>query len=174
MRRRALLASVGSVATVTSSGCLGFLDEGSDPSPRLGWVAVSNYTPEPRRFRVEIERDGSVVHESTHEVAGKTEGEVTGEVLECTWGDARGPYTLRGQVDGGGWVERAVEDAVAEKASIEGTPDCVIVDGVYGRDGSDGFAFEVQDWCEDVPGYDGGCSFANSTTAGRFDPPSRG
>lgn len=161
MKRRPFLASIGVTTAGLGSGCLERLRGRSSPPPRLGWVSVSNYSADPQQFQVEIHRDGELVHESTHEVAGKPPERIPGDVLECTWGEERGPYTLRGRVAGTGWVERSVEDALS---SDGGTPDCVVAEGVYGRGNSENFAFEVVPDCGGVPTYEGGCAFANSNS----------
>lgn len=161
MQRRAFLASVGLSTLTVSAGCLDSVRDAFAQPPRLGLVAVTNENSEPQRFQIQIERDGEQVHESTHHVEGKTERIIPGDVLECTWGDARGPYTLRGRVNETEWVEQSVADALT---TYEENPDCVIAEAIYGRGTSENFVFGVHPNCESVPTYTGGCSFANSNS----------
>lgn len=155
MQRRQVLAALGLTAVSGGAGCTAPLRAVTTSPPRLGWMAVANYSPKPHRFRIEIERDGERVHESTHRLEGKPEGRIPGEVLDCTWGEAPGPYTFRGRVDESDWIERTVADALA---SYEGTPDCVIARAVYRSE----LGFEVSPGCDGVSSYDGGCGFANA------------
>ncbi|MFB6296476.1 MAG: hypothetical protein ABEH66_06530 [Halobacteriales archaeon] len=160
MRRRTLLASGGIAAMGLLGGCVGAPRE---TPPRLGWVGVHNYSSEARRFRVEILREADVVHESTHEIEGRSEDTIPGEVLECTWGEEPGPYTIRARVDGGEWVEQSIADAIEDDPTME-DPDCVVTTVQYMMGISETFTFRVRDTCGAVSGFDGGCSFANSET----------
>ena len=155
--RRDFLALAAASSVGLSSGCLDRIRERSTSHPQLGWIAVKNYHPDPQRLEIEIKRKDTVVHESSHEIGGKPESRIPGEVLECTWGDEPGPYTLRGRIANGDWVERVVDNTIEEE-----TPECVIAEGAYARYGSDEFRWLIQDWCEEVPTYRGGCAFANS------------
>lgn len=85
---------MGTSTLALGSGCLNLISSGSDASPKLGWVVAKNYHSNTQRLEIRIERGDSVVHESSHEIAGKTVGRIPGEVLEYTWGTtpARTPY----------------------------------------------------------------------------------
>lgn len=159
-RRRSFLALLGASSIAVSSGCVGSI-RGGRSHPRLGWVAVKNYHPEPHSFDIQILRGETVVHDSSHDIEGNPEGRIPGTVLECTWGDAPGPYTLRGRLGDGAWTERPVAHAVDESAMLDDTTECVIAEGAYARYGSHRFTWMIQDWCEEVSTYDGGCAFAN-------------
>lgn len=161
MRRRSFLTLLGVSSVALSSGCVERL-RGEGSHPKLGWVAVKNYHPEPQHFDVQILRGGTVVHESSHDIEGKPEERIPGAVLECTWGDDPGTYTLRGRLVDGEWTERSVAQAIDESATLDDATECVIADGAYARYGSHQFTWRVQDWCEEVSTYDGGCTFANS------------
>jgi len=163
MRRRALLASCGFAAVAASSGCLSLT---SAPPPKLGYVVVANYDTAPHRFQVQVLREETVVHDSTHDLAAATEqdsGAVVGssEVLECTWGAEPGPYVVRARVEGGEWIEQAVAETI-EDSSMEGV-ECVTGKVGYEQPGHSGLRVAIRDNCEDVPNYDGGCAFANRT-----------
>jgi len=158
--RRSFLASLGASTVVLSSGCVDGIRGGSS-RPRLGWLAVKNYHPGPQRIEIQVLREESVVHESSHEIAGKQGGRIPGDVLECTWGDDPGPYVLRGRLAGGEWRERSVARTIEDSAVMDETTECVIAEGAYARYGSHRLSWLIQGWCGEVPSYDGGCSFAN-------------
>jgi len=164
LRRRTFLTGLGAGAVSLSGGCLDLLGGESDAHPKLGWVVVKNYHPDPQHFEVQIKREDTVVHESSHEVDGKPAERIPGDVLECTWGNDPGSYILRGRVADGEWVERSTTQVIDESASMDGTTECIIAEGAYGKYGSHRFGWLVQDWCEEVPTYEGGCSFANSNS----------
>ncbi len=161
LRRRQLLSALGMTSVTVTSGCIWPPGTGS-AAPRLGWVGVDNYSPEPQRFEVRIERDGDRVHASTPRVEGKTQETIPGDPLECTWGDARGPYTLAARTADTAWVETTID---ASRTAEEEPVDCVIVEIAYDPSmRPDEVVFEVFADCEVVPGYEGGCSFANTAT----------
>lgn len=159
--RRSFLTAFGASAVVLSSGCIEEIRGEASSPPQLGWVAVKNYHPEAHRFDAQIIRAGSVVHEASHEVAGKTGGRIPGEVLECAWGAESGPFTLRGRVDDREWVEQSVANAIDNNATMDGTTSCVIAEGAYAQYGDHKFAWQIQDWCGEVSTYNGGCSFTD-------------
>ena len=144
MRRRALLGSAATLLTAASSGCLTSVQDTLDSSIRLGGVAITNYDLAPHRFHVRITRDGEIVHESTHDVRGRSESTVYGPALERTWGDVAGSYVLYGRSDDGPWVERSVDDA------LDGAPGCASARGVYDDLGSDEFEWYVRAECDRV------------------------
>lgn len=167
-RRRTYLNALGTAAVACSGGCLSGVRSSLSPPARLGWVAVGNYSADPQRCEVQVVRAGTVVHESSHEIPGREEDRRYGDVLDCTWGDERGPYTLRGRVAGGEWAEVALDEAFDDPSV-----DCVIAEGRLhfstpaGRLAyeADGFSWWPQDdWCDSVPSYEGGCPFANEET----------
>lgn len=162
--RRELLTAVGTGAITLSSGCVGLIGGESTPSLKLGWVVVKNYHSNPQRFEVRIERGDTLVHESNHQIDGKQPGRIPGAVLECTWGNDSGSYLLRGRVEDSGWVERSVSRVIDESETMGDTVECVIAEGAYGKYGSPRFGWLVQDWCEEVQTYEGGCAFANSSS----------
>lgn len=68
MNRRALLGTVASVGTFATSGCLNQLLP-ADTSTKLELVAIENYdTENGHEFDVRVERDGDIVHRSSHSV----------------------------------------------------------------------------------------------------------
>lgn len=163
LSRRQLLAAMSTTALAASSGCLGGLQR-EPPESRLGWVALNNYHPAPQRIEVEIERGATTVHRSQHAIPGKPESRIPGTVIECTWGDQAGQYSLRGRTSDRSWVERSIPAIIEDSAEMDATTDCVIAEGAFGRYGSAEFSWLVQAWCDQVPDYEGGCEFIRSET----------
>ena len=129
MYRRALLTSIG--ATSLSAGCLSPIENRFEPSVRLGWLAAHNFDTEPHLFELKVERDGTKVHYSSHEIEPREGDSVDGEVAECDWGSTPGNYTVFVRVDGGGWVAESVTEYAM---SMDSDVDCVIADA-DNRDG---------------------------------------
>jgi len=142
MRRRALLASVGVIATTVGSGCLGAVRDAVDSSFRLGTVSLSNYDTTPHRFQIRIFRDGELVHESDHDIDAKSGDIVPGVEIERTWDQVAGAFVLRGRVDDSPWVEQGVDDA------LDGAPECASARGVYDDLDSGEFEWYVRSKCE--------------------------
>lgn len=151
MRRRALLAAAGLSLAAPSSGCLDAALDAVDSTIRLGWLGVTNYDSEPHRFRIQVSRDGDVVHDSTRELAGATDSVAPGEAVECTWDGAPGSYRLRGRVDDRPWVEQSLD------AALDGAPDCATARTVYDDLDSGELEFHVRAGCDRVADYSGGC-----------------
>ncbi|WP_157231412.1 hypothetical protein [Halostagnicola larsenii] len=126
-----------------------------DSSSRIGWVGVNNYDTESHRFSVQVERDGSIVHESSHTIRGSEDNVIPGEAVDCTWGDAAGTHRIRARVDGNEWVEQSVDEA------IDGSVDCVTARVNYGNLRSVALDIFIRENCDAVPEYNGGCAFAN-------------
>lgn len=139
MRRRALLASAGASMAALTGGCLGTVRDALH-SARLGWLGVTNYDSDPHRFRVQVRRDGELVHDSTRRIRGGSDD--AGEGIECTWDEGDGPYHLMGRVDGGQWVQRSVD------AALDGAPDCATARAVYDDHDSGELAFHVRAGCD--------------------------
>ncbi len=124
-----------------SGGCLGTVRDALH-SVRLGWLGVTNYDSDPHRFRIQVRRDGDLVHDSTRRIRGGTETVAPGEGIECTWDEGDGSYHLMGRIDGGQWVERSVD------AALDGTPDCATARAVYDDLDSGELAFYVRAGCD--------------------------
>lgn len=110
MRRRAFLAGAGLSVTGSTAGCLGAVPGIGQRELQLAWFGVSNYDPDPHRFDLRVERDGEVVHRSTHDIDGRTEDLVHGESVDCTWDATPGVYEVSVRVDAGAWVSKPLSD----------------------------------------------------------------
>ena len=120
-----------------------------ETTTKLAWLAVSNYDETSgHRFDVRVERDGEVVHESTHTVGKKPEDRIPGAVADCTWNDVAGRYVVFARMDDGDWTERSLTE------EFDRVPECVTAEVRYW---SGSLAVWVQDWCDQVDGYVGGC-----------------
>jgi hypothetical protein len=163
VERRSCLASLAVLTASGLGGCLGDVDVlAAEPTTRLAWLAVSNEDPErEHRFDLRVERDGDVVHESSHVVERKPEDRIPGSVADCTWDDVAGRYVVSARLDGGEWVGRELTEG------FDPVPDCVIADVVAGRPISP--AVGVQAWCDQVDGYIGGCPAYNSPASAASD-----
>jgi len=154
MRRRALLASAGtSIASL--GGCLGTV-RNAFHSVRLGWLGITNYDTEPHRFRIQVRRDGDLVHDSTHRIRGGSETVAPGTSVECTWDGTPGSYHLMGRVDGGQWVTQSVD------AALDGRPDCATARAVYDDLGDGELAFYVRAGCDRAADRDDRCPSVGS------------
>lgn len=107
-----------------------------------------------------MERDGERVHQSVHAVQGAEENVHYGAVADCTRSDTAGDYTVFARVDGHEWVPYDLADV---ESSREVT--CTAVGADYRHGGTQGFSFGTEDSCANVRRYDGGCGFAEATTA---------
>ncbi len=156
MRRRTLLAALGGSATAAASaGCLARVEDALDRTTRLGWLGAHNRDVEPHRFDLRVERGGTVVHESSHEIRGRDGNYVHGAVADCTWGDADGRYRVGARVDSRDWTWESLS---ALDEAYRTPVDCATAGVEYG-DGE--VSVRLQAGCSQVAGYDGGCAFAD-------------
>lgn len=157
MNRRALLSSVGAVSASGLAGCLDavpFLGSGI----KLARLSVANWDEDvDHTIDVRLERDGTVVHESTYTVEKMEGNEAQSAIAECTWDDVAGEYVLAARVAGGDdWRRFDLQE------STDGSPDCVIARLQYGSPGSvyedRPLNIEVRNRCDEVDeNYEGGC-----------------
>lgn len=162
MNRRSVLAAAGALGAASLSGCLGFLRDDPAPSTTVGWLAVSNHDPDSsHEVDVRLERDGEVVHTSSHTIPEKQGRSVAGAVPDCTWETEPGEYVVFARPDDGEWVERNVTDTPEGEAR-----DCVTVQIDYGSsageqswvDADDPLYIAVTDRCDEIGDFHGGCS----------------
>ena len=130
MRRRALLSAAVGV-TVGSTGCLASIRSSNRQMVQLGWFGVHNADPESSHtFTLIVERDGKVVHESSHEVDAAEDHDPSvasdGAVAECTWGDTAGDYSVRVRRDGEEETEKSISAFAAERGA-----NCAVADAEY-------------------------------------------
>lgn len=132
---------------------------------QLGWFGVHNADPESgHTFTLIVERDGKVVHESSHEVDAAEDLDPgvasDGAVAECTWGETVGDYSVRVRRDG----EEEAEESISAFAAERGVK-CVVADAEYRNDNAtsnyiDGKRLSIflREGC-DNDGYVRRCSF---------------
>ena len=157
MHRRRYLISAGAITSAgMATGCISSLQEAINPSVRLAWFGIHNSDMESsHRFDLEVIRDGTQVHSSSHEVkAAQPFGNgrySDGAVAKCTWGSTAGDYTVRARADNGEWEEKSVT-----KFAKANDVDSVVADAWYDRDAL-GIRL-VEEWGRND--YERMCSFA--------------
>jgi hypothetical protein len=121
------------------AGCLGGDEEtnqlegrGGDGS-RLAHVRVANWDSVSHTFHVLVERDGDIVHRSSHEVSG-SDTEIPTESVDTSWADAAGDFVISVRVDDG------EEWKTFDVAGSEG--DCHGVEARVTDDGGQGLWYE--------------------------------
>lgn len=161
MNRRSVLAGVTGLGVASLSGCLQLGDSEPSPATTIGWMSVSNHDPDSsQEIDLRIERDGNVVHRSSHTIPAKDGRSVAGAVPDCTWEPKPGEYVVSARPDGGEWTKRNVTQTDAGTAR-----DCVTVLVDYGSsageqswvDPDDPLSIAVVDWCDRIGELDGGC-----------------
>ncbi|MWG34616.1 hypothetical protein [Halomarina oriensis] len=127
MRRRALLALLGTTATAGCSTVSGLFS--GERYVGLGALYVGNWDDEPHTVTVQVDADGETVLDRTLDTDARANGIVDGGRLPCAWHDAPGPYVVRARHESSeGWAELALDDGVDEpglvRASVRvGYPD---------------------------------------------------
>src|SRR6056297_201626 len=138
MHRRSFLATVGTSVSLFGGGCLSLLE---DSSIQLGYLDVGNFDGEQHEFEVQVERNGTRVHASSHSIAGKEGNVVHSEAVECTWGSTAGEYTVSARVDSNEWKSQSLLPA---DSVVSSETDCVVV-GVWYR--FDRLEFQIGSGC---------------------------
>jgi hypothetical protein len=95
--RRRLLAGVGTLGLGVLAGCGSA--SGSSTS-RLAYVRVANWHREAHTVHVLVERDGELVHWSSHDLAAR-DGDITTQPIDQTWADDQAEFVVRVRVDDG-------------------------------------------------------------------------
>lgn len=157
MQRRSVVTTLGILTAGGSGGCLSRVREAVNPTVQLGWFGVHNAdTESSHRFGLEVERDGEIVHSSSHTVEAAREYEGGGQhndgaVAECEWGSTPGDYTVRVRVDGNEWVEESVTEFATSRDA-----DCVVADAEFRST----LTINLKDEC-DPDEYGQMCSFTS-------------
>lgn len=157
MRRRRVLAALGTLIVSASGGCLSSVRKAAHPGVQLGWFGVHNADTEAsHRFDLVVERDGEQVHSSTHTVEAAREFENGGQhnegaVADCDWGSTPGEYVVRARADGNEWVNASVTEF-----AIETGVECVVADAEYRRT----LTITLKGGC-DRDDYDQMCAFTS-------------
>ncbi|PSQ48372.1 hypothetical protein BRD15_05485 [Halobacteriales archaeon SW_6_65_15] len=149
MHRRTLLTALGATTATLGTGCLSSVEERLDPSVRLGWFGAHNFDTEPHQFDLQLTRDGTRVHHSSHEIRPRDGNYVHSGVADCDWGSASGDYVVRARVDSNEWKEASITEFLTSRE-----PDCAVANAEY-RD--DGLQFFLRDGCD--RDWNGTCSF---------------
>ena len=150
MHRRSFLATAGTSVSLLGGGCLSRF---GDSSIRLGYLDVGNFDSEPHEIDVRVKRDGTQVHSSSHNLAGKDGNVIPSEAVECTWGRTAGAYTVSARVDSNDWKHQSLSP---EETWIDSETDCVTV-GIWYR--TDELGIQIGSGCD--RDYDGICSFTS-------------
>lgn len=163
MNRRDLLLTTGLGGSLSLCGCTGPVPLAVETT--LGLFAIYNYHQEDaHQFDVRIERDGSVVHESSHRLqAFDAESDSPPHaVVSCTWDDTPGEYVVFVRSDGREWKQFSVIDGVARSVR---PPECVIALVRYGDETGPSenpptFTFVLDETeCTEALGSPNGCSW---------------
>jgi hypothetical protein len=93
--RRRLLAGLGTLGVGALAGCS--TAAGSSTS-RLAYVRVANWHPDAHTVHVLVERDGELVHWSSHDLPGR-ENEIPTRPITRTWADEQSEFVVRVRVD---------------------------------------------------------------------------
>jgi hypothetical protein len=93
--RRRLLAGVSVLGMGALAGCSSAA--GSSTS-RLAYVRVANWHADAHTVHVIVERDGDIVHWSSHDLAAR-DGEITTQPLDRTWADEQAEFVVRVRID---------------------------------------------------------------------------
>lgn len=160
MHRRALIRSIPAIGIASVAGCLDRVPTVGET--KLGWFGIYNYHEKSGHlFDVRIERDGTVVHESSHRIEAfehdADRDSPPHSVVSCTWKDIAGDYTIFVRSDNRDWHRYGVLDGVVNP------PACVMAFVRYGDDfgPSDNppkFTFVIdEDACTEVRSVQGGC-----------------
>ena len=128
--RRRALAGLATLGVGALAGCS--TAAGSSTS-RLAYVRVANWHAEPHTVHVLVERDGDLVHWSSHDLAARTD-EITTQPLDQTWADEEAAFSIRVRID-----DRTTWK-VFDLASREG--DCYGVEARVNEQGSIGVWYE--------------------------------
>lgn len=128
MQRRDMLRAAGAGGLAALAGCLDSVPGVGETT--LGWFAVySFHQGDSHSFSVRIERDGTTVHRSSHQLAAYDPASDAATppraVVDCTWENVPGDYTVSVSRDEGDWHRYRIVDTALRP------PDCVIVYATY-------------------------------------------
>jgi hypothetical protein len=139
--RRRVVGGAAAVGLGLLGGCLGDDAEGrnqlndgdSGAGSRLAYVRVANWDAASHTFHVLVERDGEIVHWSSHELAGKDD-DIPTETVDTSWADEAGSFVISVRVDdSGAWKTFDV-------AGRDG--DCYGIEARVTEDGGQGLWYE--------------------------------
>jgi hypothetical protein len=149
MRRRALLALVGTSLTAGCSTVSGLFD--GEQHVGLGSVVVNNWDDEPHTVTVRVSADGERLVERTYEVASYDEeaNVVDGAVLPCEWRGVAGSFVVEARHESSdGWARFDL----AEEFDGDDGVSAVAVNVFVGHSSRDGDV--VSFWTSGNPQYE--------------------
>ena len=158
-----MLWASGAGVLAALAGCLDSVPTVGETT--LGWFAVYNlHQGSSHSFSVRIERDGTTVHRSSHQLAAHNPASDSPNppraIVDCTWENVPGDYIVSVSRDGGDWHQYSIVDTALRP------PDCVIVYAKYGDLNDTGqvkptLSFVLDETnCAEVRTLPGGCSDA--------------
>ena len=101
MNRRQVLTRTAPLLT-TAVGVTGCLSLGDDGESTLGTLSIVNRSEEAQTVDVRVRWGDELVHESTHELDGASNGSTSATPAK-TWPDEPGQFTLSARNAGGDW-----------------------------------------------------------------------
>ncbi|MFD1513279.1 hypothetical protein [Halomarina rubra] len=117
MRRRALLAALGTTATAGCSSVSGLF--GREEYVGLGSLDIGNWDDEPHTITVQVDADGETVLDRTVETDAFADNTVDGAEIPCVWHDTTGPYVVRARHESSnGWTETPLDEGVDEPGLV--------------------------------------------------------
>jgi hypothetical protein len=139
--RRRVVAGGAAVGLGLLAGCLGGDGEGENQleggtggdGSRLAYVRVANWDAVSHTFHVLVERDGDIVHWSSHELDGK-DSEIPTETVDTSWADEAGTFVISVRVDDGD------EWKTFDVSGRDG--DCYGIEARVNEDGGQGLWYE--------------------------------
>lgn len=161
MNRRALIRSIPAIGFASVAGCLDRVPTVGET--KLGWFGIYNFDEKSGHlFDVRIERDGNVVHESSHQVGAyqhdPSRDSPPNSVVSRTWEDVAGDYTVFVRSD------KRDRNSYGILEGVVNPPACVMSYVTYGDNFGPGdnppqFEFVIdEDECSEVRSLPGGCS----------------
>lgn len=163
MKRRNLLGTLGAAGVSSSAGCLDSLPIGKSQT-KLARLSVANFdTDDTVKIDIRVNRDGSVVHESTYTIDEAGANTAQTAIVNCTWDDNAGEYIVSARLAGTDtWQTFELLD------ETDGSPACVIARVQHGNfpTGPDqnSLSIDVMARCDEIgENYVGGCPGYTST-----------
>jgi hypothetical protein len=116
MKRRQVLAALGTSALASVAGCATLEAELGLRKDRLGTVTLANGVAEPFEVLVEVLRNDTVVHQSSYQLDPGTEQERPQYTIN-EWDDdpTAQRWTVRTKLPDNGWREATIDAARGQK-----------------------------------------------------------
>lgn len=152
MRRRALLSTFGTSAVLSTAGCLDAVGAAFDEPMHLARFTAFNDDVDRHTFDLRVDRNGEVVHQSSHRIQGKDDDRIYAESADCGWGTAKGNYEVFARVDDGEWTGKILTEVTDDWRN---TVECATAEAWFG----DQLAILLDDDCDKLAQghWDGAC-----------------